>query len=195
MSFYPRKIEKLIADPGFAGDLETANASGSAASFVCGSALRLKVLINLESKQILQLKYRTSGCGFMIAAAEAVCQVIKNEKLTDFHGADDEFFHKLIDDRLGFVGNDRAHCINIVLEAVHRAFADFRAFQIEEFAGEKALVCTCFGVSEEVIEKLIAKNKATTVEEVGELCNAGTGCGSCQPLIQEIIDSGADIFN
>jgi NifU-like protein len=69
------------------------------------------------------------------------------------------------------------------------AFADFRAFQIEEFAGEKALICTCFGVSEERIEKAITENNLQTVEEVGEFCRAGTGCGSCQPLIQEIIDS------
>jgi NifU-like protein len=63
------------------------------------------------------------------------------------------------------------------------------AFQIEEFTGEKALICTCFGVSEETIERVIANNRCETVEEVSQKCNAGSGCGSCQPLIQEIIDS------
>ncbi|MCB1025889.1 MAG: (2Fe-2S)-binding protein, partial [Acidobacteria bacterium] len=29
----------------------------------------------------------------------------------------------------------------------------------------------------------------TTVEEVGVSCRAGTGCGSCQLLIREILDS------
>jgi NAD(P)H-nitrite reductase large subunit len=65
---------------------------------------------------------------------------------------------------------------------------DFRAFQIEEWSGEKALICTCFGVSEETIENLVKENSLETIEEVTAACNAGGGCGSCQPLIQEIID-------
>ncbi|GHT22990.1 hypothetical protein FACS189430_05600 [Bacteroidia bacterium] len=27
-----------------------------------------------------------------------------------------------------------------------------------------------------------------TVEEVGDATNAGTGCGGCQPILQEILD-------
>ena len=27
-----------------------------------------------------------------------------------------------------------------------------------------------------------------SVEEVGEICNAGTGCGSCQMLIAELLE-------
>jgi len=74
------------------------------------------------------------------------------------------------------------------LETLQDAFADFRAFQIEEFTGEKALICTCFSVSEDTIENLVKENSLETVEEVTDACNAGGGCGSCQPLVQEIID-------
>ena len=72
---------------------------------------------------------------------------------------------------------------------MHRAFSGLRARQIEEFTGEKALICTCFGVSEETIEKAVAANKLETVEDVIDVCNAGGGCGSCRFLIQEIIDT------
>ena len=74
-------------------------------------------------------------------------------------------------------------------ETLQTALADFRALQIEEFIGEKALICTCFGVSEETIENLVFEESLATVEEVTDACNAGGGCGSCQPLIQEIIDA------
>lgn len=50
-----------------------------------------------------------------------------------------------------------------------------------------AIVCNCFEISEEEIREAV-KNGAHTVDEVGEATQAGTGCGACQPRIQEIID-------
>ena len=46
----------------------------------------------------------------------------------------------------------------------------------------------CFEVSREEIENAIREKGLKTVEEVGEVTNAGTGCGGCQEQIQEILD-------
>jgi NAD(P)H-nitrite reductase large subunit len=49
-------------------------------------------------------------------------------------------------------------------------------------------VCHCMEVTRgEIIEAIKAKN-LKTVEEVGEETAAGTGCGGCQEIIQEILD-------
>ena len=48
--------------------------------------------------------------------------------------------------------------------------------------------CHCFEVSREEIENAIREKGLKTVEEVGEVTNAGTGCGGCQEQIQEILD-------
>lgn len=50
------------------------------------------------------------------------------------------------------------------------------------------IICHCFEVSREEIEKAIREKGLKTVEEVGECTNAGTGCGGCQVQIQEILD-------
>lgn len=50
------------------------------------------------------------------------------------------------------------------------------------------IICHCFEVSREEIEKAIQEKGLKTVEEVGENTNAGTGCGGCQEQIQEILD-------
>lgn len=50
------------------------------------------------------------------------------------------------------------------------------------------IICHCFEVSREEIEKAIREKGLKTVEEVGEITNAGTGCGGCQDQIQEILD-------
>jgi NifU-like protein len=69
--------------------------------------------------------------------------------------------------------------------------ADYRTYAIEEFRGERALICTCFGVSEESVQRYIEAEMPETVAEVTAACRAGGGCGSCRMLIQEMIDEQA----
>jgi len=66
--------------------------------------------------------------------------------------------------------------------------AAYRERRVEEFQGEKALICTCFGVSEETIVTAISENSLSDVDQVVDLCRAGSGCGSCRMLIQELVD-------
>ncbi len=50
------------------------------------------------------------------------------------------------------------------------------------------IICHCFEVSREEIENAIREKGLKSDEEVGEVTNAGTGCGGCQEQIQEILD-------
>ncbi len=50
------------------------------------------------------------------------------------------------------------------------------------------IICHCFEVSREEIENAIREKGLKTVEEVGEVTNAGTGCGGCQEQIKEILE-------
>jgi NifU-like protein len=189
MKFYPDKISEIFSAPRRAGRAFGANAVGTEASFVCGAAVRFTLRIEKETKEILEAKYQTSGCGFLIAAAEKLAEKLAGQKLTGLHGLDHAELCRQIENEIGQFPASRNHCLNLCLDAFAAALADFRAAQIEEFTGEKALICTCFGVSEETIERAISENSLETVEEVIEICNAGGGCGSCQPLIQDILEN------
>lgn len=48
------------------------------------------------------------------------------------------------------------------------------------------IVCLCANVTERELLDTIAAG-ATTVKEVGRRCGAGTGCGTCKPLIRECL--------
>jgi NifU-like protein len=185
---YPETVNKRFNSPRSAGDDRAANAEGRAAALLCGTYVRFQLSLDPDSKRIEASNFRTNGCGFMIAAADVLAEMIASVKLTDLHGIDIAEFRGLIEKDLGEFPLEREHCLLATIDALRAAFADFRTRQIEEFSGEKALVCTCFGVSEETIEKIIEENCTLTVAQVGELCNAGTGCGSCQFMIQEMID-------
>lgn len=52
--------------------------------------------------------------------------------------------------------------------------------------------CICAGVPEGEVRACIAAG-ARTVEEVGEGCGAGTGCGSCHSRIDVILMAARDI--
>ncbi|MBX7171800.1 MAG: iron-sulfur cluster assembly scaffold protein [Pyrinomonadaceae bacterium] len=190
MKFYPAKISKYFSNPNNAGRAKFANAVGTNATFVCGCALRFT--LRIENRKIVEAKFQTNGCGFMIAAAEILTEIITGKELGELHGLED--LETQITEKLEEFPESRRYCRTLAIETLHAAFNDFRSAQLEEWSGEKALICTCFGVSEETIEKVIAENHCETVEEVSQKCNAGNGCGSCQPLIQEIIDSNPNML-
>ena len=194
VSFYPEKIGEKFRAPQHAGRADGANATGTEASFICGAAARFTLRIEKETKAICEARYQTSGCGFLIAAAEKLAEKIVGKKLTELHGFDHSQMQSEIENEIGKFPASRRHCAELCADALQAALADFRAARLEEFTGEKALICTCFGVSEETIERAVGEYSLESVEQVIDVCRAGGGCGSCQLLIQEIIDaSGGEI--
>jgi NifU-like protein len=186
MSFYPPKISERFHAPENAGKLLGANAIGISATFVCGAVLGIE--LQIENGIILRAKFQTDGCGYLIAAADILIETIKGKKLAELNSLRKQNLHARIENQLGAFSEHRQHCLDLCLESLQNALASFRASQVEEWMGEKALICSCFGVSEDKIDKLVKENSLTTVEEVTEICNAGGGCGSCQFMIQEILD-------
>lgn len=189
MSFYPEKVNSRIGSSRNAGKAIGANAVGSNGCFSCGGVLRLSLRIDIKTKEILDAKFQTNGCGYMIASADVLAEQVKGKKLTESAELKQENLQMFIFSELGGIAPERSHCLKICIETFSTALADFRAYQLESFQGEKVLICTCFGVSEEEIESIIRKNLPENVDEVTQACNAGGGCGSCRPLIQELLDA------
>ncbi len=51
-------------------------------------------------------------------------------------------------------------------------------------------VCICYGVTDNEVNAEIALG-ARTVDELGDRCDAGTGCGSCHAAIGALLDLAA----
>lgn len=186
MSFYPSKINERFLAAANAGGIESPSATGASGSFVCGAALKL--FLQIEDGKIVAAKFQAAGCGFLLAAADELCEQIENRQFAEIGKAvreNEKLFAADFEDEFP---SGRTHCLELCAEALRSAINDYRVVKLEGWNGDEALICTCFGVSETTIETAIVKNRLTTVEEVTGNCNAGGGCGSCQPLISEILD-------
>lgn len=186
MSLYPKAINDAVAEASRRVGLAEPNAIGTAASFECGCFVRFLLSVNAQTHIIESASFRTNGCGYMVASAETIAQYLEKKDLRDLHGLEGSAERLL--QNLGDFPGERLQCCNVVIEAVAKAFADQRQKQIDEFRGEKPLICTCFGVSEETVEAVIREIQPEDVSDVSAVCKAGAGCGSCHFLIREMID-------
>jgi NifU-like protein len=188
MSVYPEKIVERLRGRLSRRTTDSANAVGLTASLECGTNVRFYLSMDEQTGIISNIAFRSNGCGYMLAAAGAIAEHLRQKHLTELHGLQSNELIDAIQRAIDKWPADREHCVKTAIEAVRVAFAEYRRSRVDEFTGERALICTCFGVSEETIENVIRQNAAHTVEDVGHLTNAGTGCGSCQMLIRELID-------
>ncbi len=186
MAVYPDAITEALERPEHAGSLPGA-ASGRAVNFDCGGFVQVYVEVGEDSGVISAARFRSNGCGFMVAAAEAACSALTGAELENLHGLQD--LGGLLAEKFGTVTAARAGCFEAVIDAVKSAFLELRNRVVAEFVGENALVCTCFGISEDTIVQFIADERPATVEEVSNARRAGSGCGSCRMIIQELIDA------
>jgi bacterioferritin-associated ferredoxin len=53
------------------------------------------------------------------------------------------------------------------------------------------IVCLCRGVCDRRVREVIREG-ASTVEEVGKRCGAGTDCGSCCDMVADLIEEECD---
>ena len=57
------------------------------------------------------------------------------------------------------------------------------------FPGEvcRLIVCHCHAVSDRTLRRCIREGCASS-RDLGECTGAGTGCGGCEPLLEEIVE-------
>jgi len=188
---YPDYINLLLADlKHFSAHLSPGTA-GKDVNFACGSFVRYLLII--EDGVVMSATFSSNGCGYMLTAADTLADLVTGRELKQLHGLADRLLHEYVAGRIGAVPSGRSECIDACISALRQAFAHFRRARIEEFRGEKALVCTCFGVTEETIDEALQISAVQTVEDVTIRCRAGGGCGACTMMIQEMLDNRFDM--
>jgi NifU-like protein len=175
------QVTDYFFNPRNVGDAGEPRFVGRSASLTCGAHVRFSIQVD-ETHRISQARFRAAGCSDLVAAASML-----TERVAGLNTAD----AATIGQAVALEGVD-ARCAALACEALLDAIRDFSNAARDDWAGDEALICTCFFVSERTIEQEIQARGLTTVAEVTGACNAGAGCGSCHALIEEILSTEND---
>jgi NifU-like protein len=182
--FYNPKNQGVLEDNGEAG---IKISTGEVGSIACGDALRLHLKIEEANDKILDARFQTFGCTSAIASSEALVELVKGLSLDDAL----KVTNKEIADFLGGLPEAKMHCSVMGQEALEAAIYNYRGIErdVHEDDDEGALICSCFGITESKIRRVVLENKLTSAEDVTNYVKAGGGCGSCLATIDDIIES------
>jgi len=179
---YTDKVKEHFFNPQNVGEITDPDGIGEVGSLACGDALKLTFKLGKDGR-IADVKFKTFGCASAIASSSALTEIIKGMTLEQAA----KVTNKDIADFLGGLPEQKMHCSVMGREALEAAIENYRGGDKKKRELEGTVVCTCFGVTEKEIERVIQDNCLTTVEQVTNYCKAGGGCGGCKGNIEKII--------
>jgi len=180
---YTEKLKEHFFNPRNVGEIKNPDGIGEVGSLACGDALKLTFNLD-ENGRIKDAKFKTFGCASAIATSSVLTEMIKGLTLDEAA----RVTNKDIADYLGGLPEQKMHCSVMGREALEAAIENYRTGGRKKRELEGKVVCTCFGVTEKEIERVITENDLTTVEQVTNYCKAGGGCGGCKGEIEKIIE-------
>jgi NifU-like protein len=180
---YTDKVKDHFFNPRNVGEIEDADGVGEVGSLACGDALRLTFKLDKDGR-IADARFKTFGCASAIATSSVLTELIKGKTLEEAM----KVTNKEIAEYLGGLPEQKMHCSVMGREALEAAIDNYRTGGKGKHEIEGTIVCTCFGVTDKEIERVVRENDLTTVEQVTNYCKAGGGCGGCHGEIEKIIE-------
>lgn len=180
---YTDKVNDHFRNPRNVGTIEDPDGVGEVGSLACGDALKLMFTLD-ENKRIKEAKFQTFGCASAIASSSALTELIIGKTLEEA----EKITNKEIAEYLGGLPKQKVHCSVMGREALEAAIYNYRTGKKWDKALDGEVICHCFGVTDQEIEKAIRENELKTVEDVTNATKAGGACGNCIPNIQEILN-------
>ena len=106
-------------NPRNVGKIEDASGIGEVGNPVCGDIM--KMFIKVENNIIIDVKFKTFGCGAAIATSSISTEMIKGKMIEEAL----KLKNTDVVDSLGGLPPVKLHCSVLAEEAIHEAIADY----------------------------------------------------------------------
>ena len=122
-SMYNDVVMDHFSDPRNAGEILDANGIGEVGNPIDGD--KIKIYIRVRNNQLVDVKFRTFGCGAAIAASSMVTVLAIGKTLEDALNIQNED----VSEALGGLPEEKLLCSNIAADALHIAIKNYLSIQ------------------------------------------------------------------
>ena len=116
---YSEKVVDHYTNPRNVGKIENASGIGEVGNPVCGHIM--KMFIKVENSIIVDVKFKTFGCGAAIATSSISTEMIKGKTIEEAL----KLKNTDVVNSLGGLPPVKLHCSVLAEEAIHEAIADY----------------------------------------------------------------------
>ncbi len=118
---YTEKLKDHFFNPRNVGEVENPDGIGEVGSLACGDALKLTFKLDAAGR-IVDVKFKTFGCGAAIATSSMATEMIKDKSLEEAEKVTNEAVAEALD---GLPPN-KMHCSVLAQEAIEAAIKNYK---------------------------------------------------------------------
>lgn len=116
---YSEKVMEHFRNPRNVGEISDADGIGEVGNPVCGDMMTF--YIKIKDGVIIDVKFKTFGCGAAIAVSSMVSEMAKGKTIEEALKITNEMVTK----ELGGLPPHKMHCSNLGADALHKAIEDY----------------------------------------------------------------------
>ncbi|MCW4038588.1 MAG: Fe-S cluster assembly scaffold protein NifU [Candidatus Bathyarchaeota archaeon] len=117
---YSEKVMDHFRNPRNMGEIPDADGMGTVGNPVCGDMMN--IYIKVEDNRIVDIKFKTFGCGAAIATSSMVTELAKGKTLDEAM----KLTRSDVADSLDGLPPVKMHCSNLAADGLHEAIKDYR---------------------------------------------------------------------
>ena len=117
---YTEQVMDHFMNPRNVGEIEDASGVGEVGNAKCGDIMKMD--IKVENGIIVDVKFKTFGCGAAIATSSKATELVKGKTLDEAL----QITNKMVMDSLGGLPPVKVHCSVLAEEALHAAIQDYK---------------------------------------------------------------------
>lgn len=118
---YSDKVMDHFTNPRNVGEIENPDGVGEIGNPVCGDIMKL--YIKVKDNRIVDVKFKTFGCGAAIATSSMITELVKGKTLDEA----EKISRKTVADALDGLPPNKMHCSNLAADALHKAIEDYKS--------------------------------------------------------------------
>ena len=120
---YTEQVMDHFMNPRNVGEMEDASGVGTVGNAKCGDIM--KIFIKVENDVIVDVKFKTYGCGAAIATSSRATEMVMGKTIDEAL----QITNKMVTESLGGLPAVKLHCSVLAEEALHAAIEDYKKKQ------------------------------------------------------------------